>query len=69
MYMTMERLKKEQMRDVTPKPAPAVPVQPATPEFARPEQSTPEVDLRPQATSPPTGAELNKAMFPDQFKF
>lgn len=72
MYMTMDRLKTERMRDVSPKPntpapAPAV-VMPATPEFVVP-QPTPQVDPRPQAPQPPTGAELNKSLFPDQFSF
>lgn len=76
-YMTMERLKAERARDVTPRPGPLAPapaapppvVQPATPEFAAPAFTAPEVDVRPQAPSPPTSAELNKALFPDEFKF
>lgn len=68
LYMTTERLRAKRAKDVTPRPAPPAVVMPATPEFTVPMPS-PEVDTRPQAPQPPTGAELNKSLFPDEFAF
>lgn len=68
MYMTTERLRAKRAKDVTPRPSVPAPVQPATPEFVVP-AAPPMPDTRPQAPSPPTGVELNKSLFPDEFKF